>query len=320
MNEICDIDFAMSDSDLMKRLNTIDLNLLCVLHALIETGSTQGAAIRLGRTQSAASHALKRLRALFDDPLFTRNGPVLTPTPLALSLRQPLANLLGELVSLVESGTTFYPATSTREIVIAAPDICFGHAQRICQRLADAGPMLRMRITGASNGVDRLIRGDIDLLLTLYQDQFPAAVTAHVLPNAHWSTLVRQGHPISANPTLQEWASYDHVQVHTGKSGRSPINDALTLAGAGRRVALKVDSFLSALHASASSDLLFTTMADLAAPHSARLGLRRVALPIEVSPVPFRAVLRNRSSDSFSKWLQTSVAADEDVFGLVRSR
>lgn len=65
----------MSDPDLIKRLNKVDLNLLTVLQALLETGSTQGAALRLGRTQSAASHALKRLRDLFDDPVFTRNGP-----------------------------------------------------------------------------------------------------------------------------------------------------------------------------------------------------------------------------------------------------
>ncbi len=316
MNKISDTDTVMSEPDFIRRLNKIDLNLLTVLHALLETGSTQGAALRLGRTQSAASHSLKRLRAHFDDPLFTRNGPVLTPTALALALKQPLANLLGEAVSLVESGTTFDPVTSTREVVVAAPDICFGHAQRVCQRLADAGPRLRLRTTGASNGVDRLVRGEVDVLFTLYRDQFPAAATAYVLPNAHWSTLVRQDHPIKSKPTLGEWANFDHVQVHTGKGGRSPINDALAVAGADRRVALKVDTFLSALHATASSDLLFTTMADLAAQHASQLGLRRVALPIDVFPVPFRAVLRNRSSDSFSKWLRTTLTADEDVFGL----
>ncbi len=316
MNEVCDTSAGMSDTDLIKRLNKIDLNLLTVLHALLESGSTQGAALRLGRTQSAASHALKRLRELFDDPLFTRNGPILTPTALALALKQPLSNLLGEVVSLVESGTTFDPGTSPREVVVAAPDICFGHAQWVCQRLAQAGPNLRLRTTGASNGVDRLIQGDVDVLFTLYRDQFPAAVTAHMLPNAHWATLVRQDHPIKAKPTLEDWATYDHVQVHTGKGGRSPINDALAVAGADRRVALKVDTFLSALHATASSHLLFTTMADLAAKHASQLGLRRVALPLDVSPVPFRAVLRNRSSDSFSKWLQTTLTTDENVFDL----
>ena len=147
----------MSEIDIIHRLNKIDLNLLTVLHALLETGSTQGAALRIGRTQSAASHSLKRLRELLDDPLFTRNGPVLTPTTFALALKQPLANLLGEVVSLVESGTTFDPSTSPREVVVAAPDICFGHVLRVGQRLANAAPRLRLRSTGASNGVKILV-------------------------------------------------------------------------------------------------------------------------------------------------------------------
>lgn len=306
----------MSDTDLIQRLNKINLNLLTVLHALLESGSTQSAAMRMGRTQSAVSHALKRLRELFDDPLFTRNGPVLTPTALALTLRQPLANLLGEAVSLVESGTTFDPKNTTREAVVAAPDICFGHATQVCRRLAQAGPELRLRMTRASNGVSRLIKGEVDVLFTLYQDQFPAAVTAHAITNVHWATLVRKDHPIKAKPTLDEWASFDHVQVHTGKGGRSPINDALAVAGADRRVALKVDTFLAALHAAASSDLLFTTMTELANQQSVQLGLRRVALPFEVSPVPFRVVLRNRPGDGFSNWLQTTLAQEEGGFCL----
>lgn len=42
---------------------------------------------------------------------------------------------------------------------------------------------------------------------------------------------------------------YDHVQVHTDRGRRRPINDALAVAGVQRRVALKVETFLSALHA-----------------------------------------------------------------------
>lgn len=64
-----------------------------------------------------------------------------------------------ETVSLVESGTTFEPEMSNREVVIAAPDICFEQARRVCQRLATAGPGLRLRLTGASNGIDRV--GDV---------------------------------------------------------------------------------------------------------------------------------------------------------------
>ena len=47
----------------------LDLNLLVVLHELLRTGSTTETAQRLGRTQSAISHALGRLRDSLGDRL-----------------------------------------------------------------------------------------------------------------------------------------------------------------------------------------------------------------------------------------------------------
>ena len=49
-------------------LRRLDLNLLLAFDALMETRSVSAAARRLGVGQSAMSHALGRLRALFDDP------------------------------------------------------------------------------------------------------------------------------------------------------------------------------------------------------------------------------------------------------------
>ena len=65
-------------------LKTIDLNLLCSLNCIYREDSFTRVGTRLGRTQSAVSHALERLRALFSDPLFVR-----TPTGYAPHLRSP---------------------------------------------------------------------------------------------------------------------------------------------------------------------------------------------------------------------------------------
>ena len=48
------------------QLSAVDMNLLVVLGALLETGSVKGAASRLGLSPSATSHALGRLRELLD--------------------------------------------------------------------------------------------------------------------------------------------------------------------------------------------------------------------------------------------------------------
>ena len=63
-------------------LRSVDLNLLVVFDALISERSVTRGAERLGIGQPAASHALARLRDLFDDPLLVRGaaGRAMQPT------------------------------------------------------------------------------------------------------------------------------------------------------------------------------------------------------------------------------------------------
>jgi hypothetical protein len=66
------------------RLRGIDLNLLVNFAALAVERSVSRVAQRLGLTQSAISHALRRLRATFGDDLFPRGAGGLAPTSRAL--------------------------------------------------------------------------------------------------------------------------------------------------------------------------------------------------------------------------------------------
>jgi Bacterial regulatory helix-turn-helix protein, lysR family len=55
-------------------LNSLDLNLLVALDALLKEASVSRAAMRVGLSQPAASHALQRLRDVLGDPLLVRVG------------------------------------------------------------------------------------------------------------------------------------------------------------------------------------------------------------------------------------------------------
>src|ERR1700744_6172716 len=81
-------------------LNSIDLNLLVALDALLRDASVSRAAMRIGLSQPAASHALQRLRDLIGDPLLVRNGARMELTPRAHALRTPLAQALEQVRSL----------------------------------------------------------------------------------------------------------------------------------------------------------------------------------------------------------------------------
>ncbi len=81
-------------------LNSLDLNLLVALDALLGETNVSRAAMRIGLSQPAASHALQRLRDLIGDPLLVRNGARMELTPRAQALRAPLAQALDQVRSL----------------------------------------------------------------------------------------------------------------------------------------------------------------------------------------------------------------------------
>lgn len=78
-------------------LRRVDLNLLVVFDVLMEERSVTRAADRLGRTQSAISHALGRLREQLGDPLLVKSGMRMLPSPFAehlvMEVRPILANM-----------------------------------------------------------------------------------------------------------------------------------------------------------------------------------------------------------------------------------
>ena len=71
-----------------------DLNLLLVFDALWTERNVTRAARRVGLTQPATSHALRRLREQLDDPLFLPTPGGLQPTSRALALAPALSEAL----------------------------------------------------------------------------------------------------------------------------------------------------------------------------------------------------------------------------------
>jgi len=85
----------------------VDLNLLKVFLALAQEHNVTRAAERLCVSQSAVSASLKRLRLLYDDPLFQRTQTGMKPTARALLLRplvqDALAKVEQSLLGAIES-------------------------------------------------------------------------------------------------------------------------------------------------------------------------------------------------------------------------
>src|SRR5712671_5373287 len=103
-------------------LTSLDLNLLVALDALLREANVSRAAMRIGLSQPAASHALQRLRDLVGDPLLVRNGARMELTPRAQALRTPLAQALDQVRSLFIPDD-FDAARSERQFRLMMPDL-----------------------------------------------------------------------------------------------------------------------------------------------------------------------------------------------------
>ena len=105
----------------MANLRSLDLNLLTVFEAVYDTHNITEAAKRLGLTQSAASHALGRLREALRDDLFVRSSEGLKPTEAALSLYPAVRSALDGIRTAVAGKATFDPASARGTFRIAIP-------------------------------------------------------------------------------------------------------------------------------------------------------------------------------------------------------
>ena len=255
-------------------LNGVDLNLLVVLDVLLDTGSVTSAARRLGRTQSAVSHALARLRELFADPLFVRSGRGLVATPRAEGLRTGLRSTLVDLERLVVREEAFRPEQSERSFRMACPDLVealvFPRLIALTSSDAPDAAVVAMPLRGLQV-FEALRTGELDVALVPVgqgaPSPAPSELTGRTLLHDRLRVFIRRNHPALADGAmpLDAYCDASHLVVTLVGRGSGPVDDALAQVGRSRRIVARIRSFLSAPHLLARSDLVLTAPASLEA-------------------------------------------------------
>jgi DNA-binding transcriptional LysR family regulator len=109
-------------------IRSLDVGMLRTFDALMRERSVSRAAARLFLSQPAVSASLNRLREVFDDPLFTRTGHGVTPTPRAHALAPQIGKVLADLARLLEGdpATRHTPAgcSGWQDPTLPAPAYC----------------------------------------------------------------------------------------------------------------------------------------------------------------------------------------------------
>ena len=139
-----------------------DLNLVRTFVLLHETLSVTRTAEYLGVRQPTVSHSLARLRRLFDDPLFTREGRTLVPTRAARRLYAPLRDALQNVDQALSRTRHFDPATSDANFTVAMSPLGeIRFLPSVLELLATEAPGVRVESVGLDReaALEQLVSG-----------------------------------------------------------------------------------------------------------------------------------------------------------------
>jgi len=265
----------------------VDLNLLVVVNALLEERNVTRAARRLGLSQSAASHALARARALVGDPLLVRGARgTMQATPRARSLEAPVRRALAELSTVLTRAPRFAPASVRRSFRIVASDYEVAVLlPPLLARLRVEAPGIDLWIVPPGEAArDALVDGKVDLVTGPLRGEAGPGLYQRRLYDDRFICLVRAGHPLAGRRmTLARYLAYPHVFIAPRAQPGSYIDEHLEGLGKRRRIAVAVPHLLAVPRILAGSDLV-VTLSERAAATFAPEG-ELVALPTPI-PIP----------------------------------
>jgi DNA-binding transcriptional LysR family regulator len=187
-----------------------------------------------------------------------RAGKRLVPIPRALELKARIQALADEVRSIVCSRQLVSIAEMERTFTIrTAKSLAGVFATKIIERLNKKAPRMKLRFLGRPDeDIEALREGSADLEFVT-RGMAGSEIKLHLLDRVKYVGAVRAGHALAREKiTAAKFAAQKHVSAGRMGKPRGPIDFALEKLGLNRTIGLWVPSFLPALVAAATSDLV----------------------------------------------------------------
>jgi DNA-binding transcriptional LysR family regulator len=303
-------------------LARVDVNLLVLFDLLFEERHARRAAQRLNLTPSAISHSLRRLRELFDDPLFIPSAKGLSPTQRAQDVAPDIRALVETVSALVSHVPTFDPASAERTFRIGGPDAAIStFVPALVRALERSAPKIDLAViqllprpssldaaTAWSDCLAALESGRIDLAVLPYVPQQKRFKAVPIVAE-DFVFIVRAGHPLVKTASLKRITSARHVLVSASGDRSGFVDQLLAARGHRRRIALTVPNFHMAADAVASSDLVCAVPRRFAHAVSKAFAVALVEPPFEMGSADLNIVVhRTALLDKGISWIADQVA------------
>lgn len=291
--------------DLLK----FDLNLLRIFHRMMVDRKVSAAAEALGVTQPAVSNALRRMRDLTGDELFTRSSQGMQPTAFAAQIAEPIGYALATIDGTLSQPALFDPSKDRHMFHLGLTDIGEVYLlPRLLAETAKCAPGVRFTtVRGGSVGLrEEMENGGIDLAVGLLP-QLQGNFFHRRLLRQQYVLSMRASHPLARKSrwTLADYVKQEHVVVISAGTGHGDIDTLMARKGIVRNVRLTVPHFMAVGHILQTTDMVATLPGSFSRLLEQPFGLINLPHPAGLPTVNIDAYWHRRlHRDPANLWLR----------------
>jgi len=280
-------------------ISQIDLNLLKVAAAIYKSRNVSKAALDLGLSQSAVSHALSRLRAQFQDPMFVRTAKGIAPTEFARSIQSELLDLVHRVELLANRKEKFDPKEIKSRIILATTEyfelVVMSGLQN---KISFEAPNLQISVRPTLGDLPRreLEDGKVDLAIAGFYKDLPEGFYQAKLFSDTFSCATRQNHGLK-KLGVQEYFDSNHALITVQGDFRDRAEYGTGKKKRTRHFTYGTSSFASLAWILQETDLVLTAPTLLLKKYAEFFPMKIWPCPVDIGSIDVRMLWHAQTHD-----------------------
>lgn len=289
-------------------INELEFNEIRLIAELADLRKLSAAAARLGLSQSAASHALARLRRRTGDPLFVRGSDGFYPTPYGERLSVAARKAINILLDGLASNAPFSAASTTRRFNVYLSDV--GQMvllPKLLTFLAREAPQASLRACPIplDDPGAQLSSGEVDLAVGFFSN-LTGGFRQSFLFRERYVCVVRVDHPnFRSGMTVEGFAKSPRAIADASGMAHAVVEEELRKQHLMAPPRLTVPQFMVLPLVIAHSDLLVIMPSRLAEAFAQLVSIKVLRPPVALRPYDIKVFWHERfHRDPASRWFR----------------
>jgi DNA-binding transcriptional LysR family regulator len=292
-------------------MKSTELNLIPIFVAIYEESNLSKAAARMDISQPAVSKALKRLREIYDDPLFHRSTTGVEPTVFASDIYPAMSAALKNFTSTLSASREFDPKTSNRIFSIAVVStVTHSFIPRLVRQIRQAAPHIALEIhpqfTEDLEADLRLQRYDLVIDMAI---RGRTMLKSEVVYSEKLMVVCSKDHPrIGTSISLDEFLKEEHVAASRWHSRSSLLNGEDIKELGARNIVIRASGALEMMPIIGTTEMIGMLPKSAVDGLGSHYNLKALDLPFEKQEHNLCTIWHpSRTTESGHRWLRQQI-------------